>query len=169
MKADKISIDQAKTDKLFYVVANVYPVREDGRVLILKRDMREKVFPGKWAPIGGKMEHADFDISKPSKVDGDVLVYVDPLLDLLNREAMEEAGITIAKPFNLIENKLIIRSDGIPVNLMTFTAKYAGGEIKLEQGGFTDFAWVNAEEVGNYDCIESVRYEVKAALELNSN
>jgi 8-oxo-dGTP pyrophosphatase MutT (NUDIX family) len=163
VSAEKISIDQAKTDKLFYVVANVYPVREDGRCLILKRDEREKVFPGKWAPIGGKMEHDNFDVNNPDRKDGDVLVFENALFKLLGREAVEEAGVTITPPLIFLDNKLIVRPDGIPVNLMTFAAGYGGEDVVLEKGGFTDFAWVSGEEVDNYDCIEAVPVEVKAA------
>jgi len=53
MKAEKISITNAKQDKLFYFVANVVVFREaDGKCLILKRDEREKVHPGKYAVPG---------------------------------------------------------------------------------------------------------------------
>jgi len=46
MLADKISLDNAKKDKLFYFVANVIVYREkDGRCLILKRSENEKVHP----------------------------------------------------------------------------------------------------------------------------
>lgn len=167
MKASKISTEEAKQDKLFYVVANVIPIRtSDNRCLILKRDEREKVYPGKWATIGGKMEHGDFDINNSSKTEGDVLVYNDPLFKLLDREAFEEAAIKIAPPLVFINNKLIVRPDGIPVNLMTFAAKYAGGDIKPEQGAFTDFAWVNTEEITEYQCIEDVTEEIKTAIKL---
>lgn len=165
MSTQKISTKEAKQDKLFYVVANVIPVRAgDNRCLILKRDEREKVYPGKWATIGGKMEHGDFDVTNPSKTEGDVLVYNDPLFKLLDREAFEEAGIKIAPPLIFINNKLIVRPDGIPVNLMTFAAKYVSGDIKPEQGAFTDFAWVNTEEIEKYDCIKGIIEEVKKAL-----
>ena len=43
MPAKKISIDEAKKEKLFYFVANVVVYRgSDGRCLILKRHEREK-------------------------------------------------------------------------------------------------------------------------------
>ena len=166
MAAEKISVDNAKTDKLFYVVANLVPVRDDGRALILKRDTREKVYPGKWATIGGKMEHGDFDISKPDRREDDVLTYEMPLFKLLGREAVEEAGVTIVPPLQFVANNLIVRPDGIPVNLMTFAARYSSGEVTLEDGAFTDHAWVNAEEISDYDCIEGVAEEVKKSLEI---
>ena len=57
MAADKISVDRAKKNKLFYLVATVVVYREsDGRCLILKRGMGEKVHPGKYTVPGGKLE-----------------------------------------------------------------------------------------------------------------
>ena len=54
MPAKEISVAQAKKDKLFYFVPNVVIYREsDGRCLILKRDEREKVHPGRYAVPGG--------------------------------------------------------------------------------------------------------------------
>ena len=67
MPAQKISIDEAKRDKLFYFVANVVVYRErDGRCLILKRDEREKVHAGRWGVPGGKLEWNDMDIEHPT-------------------------------------------------------------------------------------------------------
>jgi len=57
MKAEKISLDNAKQNKLFYIVANVVIYREsDQRCLILKRSETEKVHPSKYCVPGGKLE-----------------------------------------------------------------------------------------------------------------
>ena len=96
MVADKISLDNAKKDKLFYFVANVVVYREeDGRCLILKRSAREKVHPERYAVPGGKLEWKDMDMGNPTRINGDVLDYENAVENLLNREVMEEAGITI--------------------------------------------------------------------------
>jgi len=167
MKAKRVSVDQAKPDKLFYVVANSVIYRsEDGRCLILKRDEREKVYPGKWASIGGKLEHKDLDLKNPSRVEGEVFKFNDSIERLLTREALEEAGVAIAKPSKFIGTKVIVREDGIPVVLLNFASRYAGGDVAPEEGGFTDFAWVNADEVEQYDCIEGVPEEIKAAIKI---
>ena len=36
----------------------------------------------------------------------------------------------------------------------------------LEEGSFTDYAWVDEKEVDNYDCIEGIQEEVKEAIRL---
>src|SRR5690349_4652788 len=119
MKAKKISIENAKTDKLFYVVANVVVYREeDSRCLILKRDMREKVHPGKYAVPGGKLEWKDLNIKKPTRMNGDVYDFEDAVEKLLVREAKEEAGIIIDSELKYINSVAFIRPDETPVILV---------------------------------------------------
>ena len=87
MPASRISLDNAKKDKLFYFVANVVVYREfDGRCLILKRDPREKVHPGAWVLPGGKLEWNELPVDAPTHVTGDVLDYFNIVESLLIRE-----------------------------------------------------------------------------------
>ncbi len=161
MSASKISLTQAKQNKLFYFVANVVVYREsDGRCLILKRHPREVVHPNKYGVIGGKLEWVDLDVANPLRVNGDVLDYPDAVERLLIREAKEEAGVEIENKLVYINSVAFVRPDETPVVMVKFAAKYKSGEVKLEEGAFSDYAWVNAEEVKQYDCIEGVREEV---------
>lgn len=167
MPAEKISIEKAKQDKLFYFVANAVVFREsDGRCLILKRDGREKVHPNKYAVPGGKMEWNDLDIANPTRMNGDVIDFENSVEDLLCREVREEAGIEIHPHLTYINSVTFVRPDGIPVVLVKFAAKYKSGEILLEQGGFTDHAWVNGDEVLAYDCIDGIKKEVMETINL---
>jgi 8-oxo-dGTP pyrophosphatase MutT (NUDIX family) len=167
MPADKISLDNAKTEKLFYFVANAVPYREsDGRCLILKRDEREKVHPGRYGVPGGKLEWKELDIMKPTRINGDVLDFEGAVENLLERECMEEAGIEIEKGLKYINSVAFVRPDGIPVVLVKFAAKYKGGEVRPEAGGFTDYAWVTAEEAQKYECIEGIKEEVAKTIGL---
>lgn len=169
MTASKISIENAKQDKLFYFVANVVVYREsDGRCLILKRDMREKVHPGRYAVPGGKLEWKDLDIANPTRINGDVLDYQNAVEGLLKRETLEEAGIEIQDGLAYINSVAFIRPDDTPVILVKFAAKYKSGDVKLEEGSFTDFAWVNSEEVGGYECIDGIKEEVRQTIALFS-
>lgn len=170
MPAQKISIEHAKQDKLFYFVANVVVFREaDGKCLILKRDEREKVHPGKYAVPGGKLEWKDLDIASPTRMNGDVIDFENSVEDLLCREVREEAGIEIEPRLVYINSVAFVRPDEIPVVLVKFAAKYKSGEVLLEQGAFTDHAWVNAEEIENYDCIDGIAKEVVQTIALFSN
>lgn len=164
MPATKISTEKAKQDKLFYFVANAVVYREsDGRCLILKRSEREIVHPGRYGVVGGKLEWSDLPIEKPDNINGDILDYHDSIEKLILREAKEEAGIELFPELKYMHSKTFIRPDGIPVVLIKFTAKYKSGEIVLEEGAFTDFAWVNANEVKEYSCIDGIVEEVAQA------
>ncbi|HDY73092.1 MAG TPA: NUDIX domain-containing protein, partial [Candidatus Jorgensenbacteria bacterium] len=152
MPAKKISVDNAKKEKLFYFVANVVVYRErDGRCLILRRDEREKVHPGRYAVPGGKLEWADMDITKPTRINGDVLDFENAVEGLLKREVLEEAGIEIEDNFKYLNSVAFVRPDETPVVLVKFAAKYKSGDVKPEEGAFTDYVWVNSEEVGKYE------------------
>ncbi len=167
MSAQKISLDQAKKDKLFYVVANVVVYRpSDRRCLLLKRSDNEKVHPSKYAVCGGKLEWSDLDITHPTRVNGEVLDYQDALEKLLNREVFEEAGIKIKQELKYINNVAYIRPDGIPVVLLKFAAEYLSGEVVLEKGSFSDYIWVNTQELKDLDCISGIKEEVIQTIDI---
>jgi 8-oxo-dGTP pyrophosphatase MutT (NUDIX family) len=166
--ATKISLDNAKKDKLFYFVANAVVYREsDGRCLILKRDPREKVHPGKYGVIGGKLEWKDIAIGTETRINGgDVYDFENAAEKLLLREAKEEAGIVIDTELKYINTVAFIRPDETPVVLVKFAVKYLSGDVVPEVGGFTDFAWVNAEEAANYDLLGGVLEEIQKTIKL---
>jgi len=167
MPANKISIDNAKPEKLFYFVANVVIYREeDQRCLILKRDPREKVHPGKWATPGGKLEWADMDMAKPTRINGEVIDFENAVEDLLKREVKEEANIEIEDQLVYLNSVAFVRPDETPVVLVKFAAKYKGGEVVPEKGAFTDFAWVDSQEVKKYNCIDGIFKEIEQAIGL---
>jgi len=163
MPASSISIENAKTNKLFYVVLNVV-VHRNGKCLILKRHPRETAHPDRYGVIGGKMEWDQMPINSPTRINGDILDYEHAVEELLKREAMEEAGIEIEGPLKYINSVSFIRPDGIPCVLIKFAAEYKSGNIVLEEGGFTDYQWVDADEVKQYDCIDGVEEEVNKAI-----
>jgi len=167
MKAEKISIENAKQDKLFYVVSNVVIYRDsDQRCLLLKRSETEKVHPGKYCTPGGKLEWKDLDLNNPTRMNGDVLDFENEIEKLLKRESKEEANVEISEEIVYINSVAFIRPDGIPVMLIKFAAKYISGDVKFEEGAFTDFVWVNQEEVKDYDCIKGIPEEIKKATEI---
>lgn len=169
MKANKISIDNAKKDKLFYFVANVVIYRDiDKKCLILKRSETEKVHPNKYCVPGGKLEWNDLDINNPTRMNGDVIDFENKLEELLNRETKEEANVEIFKDLVYINSNVFIRPDETPVVLVKFAARYKSGEVKVEEDSFTDFAWVDANEIKEYDCIKGIDEEVKKTIEIFS-
>lgn len=169
MPAKKISIDNAKKDKLFYFVAGVTVYRDfDKRCLILKRDEREKVHPGRYGVPGGKLEWGDLPIDTPTRINGDVLDFEYAIDGLLKREVSEEAGIEIEDKLIYLHSMAFVRPDETPVILIKFAAKYKSGDVMLEEGAFTDYAWVNAEEIKRYECIDGICDEVAQTIKLFS-
>jgi len=167
MPVTKISIDNAKHEKLFYFVANVVIYREsDQRCLILKRDRREKVHPGRWATPGGKLEWADMNINKPTRINGEVLDFENAIEGLLKRESKEEANVELEDQLTYINSVSFVRPDETPVVLVKFAAKYKSGEVIPEKGAFTEFAWVNSQEIEKYECIDGIPAEIKKTIEL---
>jgi 8-oxo-dGTP pyrophosphatase MutT (NUDIX family) len=167
MPASNISIENAKKDKLFYFVANVVVYREsDGRCLILKRSEREKVHPGKYATPGGKLEWADMDLSSPTRMNGEVIDFENAVEDLVARETREEAGIEIENELFYLNSVAFVRPDGIPVILVKFAARYKSGEVRLNPHDFSDFAWVNEEEIEKYDYIKGIKDEIRKTIEI---
>ena len=165
MPAEKISLQNAKEDKLFYFVANVVVYRkDDGRCLILQRSHQEKIHPGKYGVLGGKLEWRDLNINNPTRVNGDVLDYENAVEDLLGREVKEEAGIEIEKDLTYINSVAYIRPDGVPTVMVKFAARYKGGEVQPEKGAFIGYAWANEEEVKNYDCLLGIPEEIAATI-----
>lgn len=167
MPAKRISLKNAKPDKLFYFVANVVVYREkDGRCLILKRSEREKVHPGRWAVLGGKLEWGQFNIKKPTRLNGEVVYFENAVEDLIKREVKEEAGIEIFPELKYINSNMFIRPDETPVVLVKFSAKYKKGQVVPEPGDFTDFAWVNEKEIKKYSCIGGIPKEIKTTIKM---
>ncbi len=130
--------------------------------------MREVAHPGRYATPGGKLEWKDLDISHPTRVNGDILDYEHAIEKLLKREAFEDAGIEISDDMRYINSVAFIRPDETPVILVKFAAKYVSGEVTLEEGAFTDFAWVDAEEVNSYECIDGVKEEMQKTITIFS-
>jgi len=169
MLAEKISIDNAKKNKLFYFVANAVVYREkDKKCLILKRDEREIAHPGKYGTPGGKLEWGDLDIKNPTRMNGDIFDFENAVEGLLKREVLEEAGIEIQDYFTYINSDAFIRPDETPVVLIKLAVKYKRGKVKPEKGAFTDYAWVNEKEVENYDCIKGIPEEIAKTIKIFS-
>lgn len=167
MPADKISIENAKTDKLFYFVVNVLIHREDRRFLLLKRSMREKVHPGKFCTPGGKLEWKDLDLANPTRMNGEVFDFEDAVEKLIAKEVKEEAGIDIiTSDMKYINSVAFVRPDGIPVVLVKFAVKYKSGDVIIDKNDFDDFAWVNLEEARKLDCVLGIDKEIKIASKL---
>ena len=159
----KISIDKAKKGKLFYfVVTGVIFRPSDKRCLILKRSEKEVAHPGLWGVTGGKLEWQDLTTSEITRWNFDIPNWEEAIEKLLFREAKEEAGVEVSDP-KYLTSVAYVRTDGVPVNCPKFALKYESGKVKIAPE-FDDYAWVNEEEVKNYNLIKGIDKEITMAI-----
>ncbi len=116
--------------KLHLVTPVAVICRDDGRILLLKRRDDEKVYPGYYTFPGGKAENND------------------TLFQTLIKEVKEECGLDILPGIILIKEKAIGRPDGQTSKSLSFLCRVADPtKIVLDKNDFTDFVWVNLEEL----------------------
>lgn len=162
----EIALNKAKAEKLFYFVATGVVYREsDQRCLILKRSPKEKVHPGKWSTVGGKLEWSDLQSNPPDFTSNHILAWWDSMAErLVKREAIEEAGVKVDN-VRYLSSGVFIRPDNIPVVCLKFATKYISGKVKIAPE-FDDFAWVNSEELSSYDHIGGLEIEIAQAINI---
>lgn len=165
MSSMKISLDQAKTNKLFYfVVTGIIYHPEKRKCLILKRSKTEKAHPGLWGVTGGKLEWEDMQNNPPTRQNHDISDWEHLIDSLLFREAIEESGLVV-EDMRYIDNVVYLRPDNVPVVCIKCGVKYISGEVKIAPE-FDDFAWVNADEVKQYKTIQGIAEEVAKTIEI---
>lgn len=126
-----------------------------GKYLVTKRSMEKKAHPGKWTVPGGGLNVDDY--MHGPQTHGNAGWY-QAIEKALAREIAEEVGVKVELPEYLL-NLTFIRPDGIPVLVLSYFAKYAGGDVKLDEDT-VEFAWITAEEAKNYDLIPGIAEEI---------
>jgi 8-oxo-dGTP pyrophosphatase MutT (NUDIX family) len=107
-----------------------------GRVLIVKRSKNNDVLPGYWDIPGGTLE------------DGE-----DPAAGAA-RETKEETGLDISNPLLFFQQSKIDKAKDKQFVTLVFSAKYAGGEIRLNPEEHDEYAWINTKEINRYDAVD---------------
>ena len=119
-----------KSDKLHIVTPVAVIRRDDGRILVLKRRDDETVYPGFYTFPGGKVEGND------------------TIKQTLIKEVKEECGLDLRPGFVLIKEKAIGRPDGQTSKSLSFLCQVEDiNKIHLDEKDFTDYKWVNLEEL----------------------
>lgn len=121
-------------DKSHIVTAVAVIRRDDGRILLLKRSEDEKVYPGAYTFPGGKVEGND------------------TITETLAKETMEEAGLKLQSGAILIKEKSIGRPDGKTSKSLSFLCSVEDdSNVVIEEPDFTEYRWVNTEELNELD------------------
>lgn len=143
--------------ELHRVVPTVIIYNDQGKYLLIKRSPDLKVFPGKWHCPGGGLSMDDYD-HLPSTSDNHSQWY-NVVEEALRREAREEAGVEIEKPEYLLD-LVFIRPDGVPCLVLSYFAKYSGGEVKISEEA-VEHVWATFEECKKYDLIDGMLGEIE--------
>lgn len=133
-------------------------VVKKGKFLILRRDKTKLRFPGMWTVPGGKLEVTDYvGLPKDTKE-----YWYNVLEKTLAREVREEAGIKIEN-VQYLTSLATVHEDGNPSLVISCTADYKSGEIKLQPEETDQYAWVGLTEAKNYDLIDGIYDELAMA------
>src|SRR3972149_10988413 len=133
-------------------------IRRGNKFLITKRSMDKKRFPGMWTVPGGKLETKDY-----TALDKETKNYWYNVLErTLRREVEEEVGIKI-KNVNYLTSLATIHAGYNPSLVISCTANYVSGKVKLQEEEASDFAWVTVKEAKKYDLIDGIYDEIVMA------
>ena len=133
-------------DKKHILAITALIKNQDGnKFLIIKRNVNEIAFPGKWAFPGGKLEKGE------------------TISTTLKREVKEEVGLDITDSKELLKDYTFVRKDGHNVVGMAFLVQASHQEVKLDKE-FEDYKWITPDELKNYDHIEGMEKEVEQAF-----
>lgn len=159
----KISIEKAKTKKLFYVVTTgvIYHPRKK-KCLILQRSKTEIAHPGIWGVVGGKMEWGDLENNPVTRQNHDIPNWEGLVEKQLAREALEESGLKVYDA-RFLETVVFVRPDYVPVVCIKYAIKYRSGKVKTP-AEFEDYAWVDEKSVKKYDCILGIPKEIEKTI-----
>jgi mutator protein MutT len=136
-----------KKNKLHIVAVTAVIINKQGQVLIAKRSAREIAFPGRWALPGGKIEDNN------------------SVMQTLKDECHEEVGLEIEDRKIYLEDSAFVRPDNQTVKVFSYLVFAKALDVKLNENDFSEFRWVDVNEVGKYNCVGMNKNKLLRALE----
>jgi len=129
--------------------------KKEIKYLITQRSLNTKAFQGKWTVPGGGLETDDYINTKKTTKDH----WYFAIENSLRREVREEVNLEVGKVSYLLDIAFI-RSDGIPVIILSFYCPYKSGKVKYDEDTI-DHAWVTHKKAKKYDLIEGILEEIE--------
>lgn len=127
---------------LFRIAPQGVVYRRDGKMLVMKRSLKEEVAPGTLAYVGGKVERQEIkDYTKDTIYN----VFEDTFI----RECLEEAHVKVKRDtIRIIGDHLFERKDGIQMIIVTLIAEFDEQlEGELDKDEVEDIYWLYLDEI----------------------
>lgn len=127
---------------LFRIAPQGVVYRRDGKMLVMKRSLKEEVAPGTLAYVGGKVERQEIkDYTKDTIYN----VFEDTFI----RECLEEAHVKVKRDtIRIIGDHLFERIDGIQMIIVTLIAEFDEQlEGELDKDEVEDIYWLYLDEI----------------------
>ena len=124
----------------YYLAVKGIIRRNDGKILVLKRSVKDDHKPDVWETVGGGMDKDE----TPQEA--------------LEREISEETGltVTVGNPFNVFTFK---KDTGEFKVGITFLCEYIDGEVLLSEE-HDEYRWINPEEFAKMESVASLHEEI---------
>lgn len=121
------------------IISHVAIINKQGKILILRRSLADKVFPGFWDLPGGTTR------LKEGPVEGAI------------REAREECGLIVSglRPLTCLSNWDKNKREKF-VTIIFISQKYKG-KIKLNLKDHDDYAWVDTGDLKNIKVVDYLK------------
>ena len=129
-------------------------ILDGDKYLITRRSPTKKRFPGMWTVPGGRLEAKDY-LALPKDTEA---YWYNVLERTLAREVKEEVGIKINN-VEYLTSLARVHEDGSPSIVISCTANYVSGKVKLQKEESDKFAWVTIKEARKYDLIDGIFQE----------
>lgn len=151
--------------EMFRIATTAIIFNAEGKMLITKRAMHKKQWPGKWTVPGGGLETDDFTNLTPSH-QGETDQWYGVVTHAVHREVMEETGLQV-RGLWLITDLAFIRKDNVPVVVLSYAGSLVGNPDDVKYDVDTiDHAWVDLRQAADFDLIDGIYSELEmAALE----
>jgi 8-oxo-dGTP pyrophosphatase MutT (NUDIX family) len=136
---------------LFRIAPQGVVYRNDGKMLVMKRSLKEEVAPGTLAYIGGKVERQDI---KDYKTETIYNVFEDTFI----RECLEEAHVKVKRDsIRIIGDHLFERPDGIQMIIVTLIAEFDEQlDGDLDKDEVEAIYWLSLSEIDKNNMPEAV-------------
>ena len=131
--------------------------------LITKRSPTKKAWPSKWTVPGGGMETDDYIHGEATYANSESPQWYGAVENTLRREIREEVHVEVDE-VNYLLDVAFIRPDGIACIVLSMYCRYKSGEVELDEDA-TKYAWITADEVGQYEFIQGIEDEIKRVEE----